>query len=194
MNNAQLQQLWSKYGDPSVADTMAAIALAESSGNPTDVNMAATEGGAGSWGLWQIASHYHPEFDQQSLLNPDYNAQAAAKVYTERGGGVKGFDAWTQYRNGTYKRYLSGAPSRSSANGATSSSTLTQVVQTSLNPLVLLNSWVTNPNVNVLYKAFALCAVLIVFGTIKQTQTYAGWASLCILFVLLIQQQPKKAA
>lgn len=189
-SNAQLQQLWlNAGGDPTQANTMAAIALAESSGNPADVNSNASEGATGSWGLWQINGDAHPQFDHQSLLSPQYNAAAAVAVYQSQGLG-----AWSTYKNGAYAKYLtgangSGAPSSSSST----TSVYTQVVQTSLNPLVLLNSWITGPT-DVLYKTFALCAVLIVLGAIKQTQQYAGWAALCILFVLMIQQQPKAAA
>ena len=126
------------------------------------------------------------------MLNPQYNAAAAVAVYQSQGLG-----AWSTYKSGAYAKYLTGAngstaPSSSGASGATTSA-YTQVVQTSLNPLVLLNSWITGPT-DVLYKTFALCAVLIVLGAIKQTQQYAGWAALCILFVLMIQQQPKAAA
>ena len=190
-SNAQLQLIWTNaHGDPLQADTMAAIALAESSGNPADVNMAATEGKTGSWGLWQINGDAHPQFDHASLLNPTYNAAAAVAVYQSQGLG-----AWSTYNNGAYKSHLSGA---TTSSGATSSATsanpsvFTQVVQTSMNPLVLLNNWVTGPT-NVLYKTLALCAVLIVLGTIPQTQRYAGWAALCILFVLMIQQEKASA-
>lgn len=190
MNNAQLQQIWTNAGgDPQVADTMAAIALAESSGNPAKANTAPSEGANGSWGLWQINGDAHPDYDHQSLLNAQYNAAAAVAVYRSQGLG-----AWSTYKSGAYKQYLSGANGPVAPAGAGGTSPLSQfvyVAQTSENPLTLANAWITNRSVNVLYKTFALCAVLIVLGAIKQTSPYAGWASLCILFVLLIQQQPK---
>lgn len=52
------------------------------------------------------------------------------------------------------------------------------------------SSFVRGSNVNVLYKAFAFVAILVLLGLIPATQkiaVYAGWA---ILVLLLIQQQP----
>jgi hypothetical protein len=206
VNNAQLQALWTgEGGDPSVADTMAAIALAESSGNPTDVNSSSSEGSSGSWGLWQINGDAHPQYDHQSLLNPKYNADAAIAVY-----GSQGLGAWSTYThdvNGNavtpgssraaYYSHLSGSSSppnsTAPAPGTSPLSQFVYVAQTSENPITLANAWITNPSVNVLYKTFALCGVLILLGASKQTSPYAGWASLCILCVLLIQQQKATA-
>src|ERR1019366_4222610 len=180
---------------------MAAIAQAESNGNPSDVNRKASEGPGGSWGLWQINETAHPQYDTQSLLNPSYNAGAAVAVKASQG-----LSAWSTYTHTTSGGYVGpgssaaafppfltgGAGSTSSSGTAVPSQVFADVVQTSLNPLVLLNSWVTNPGVNVLYKAFVLCAVLIVLGTVKQTQSYAGWAALCILFLLMTSTSQNK--
>lgn len=52
------------------------------------------------------------------------------------------------------------------------------------------SAFVGGSNVNVLYKAFVLVAILVILGLIPATQkvaVYAGWA---ILVLLLIQQNP----
>lgn len=45
-------------------------------------------------------------------------------------------------------------------------------------------------NVNVLYKAFALVAVLIVLAMIPKTARFATWAAWLVLLVLLLQKNP----
>lgn len=84
-----------------------AIALAESRGR------VAAKGGPnvdGSYdlGLWQINTAAHVDkgfrFDEERLLaDPQYNANAAFKVYEEREArGVNGFEAWSAFRNKSY--------------------------------------------------------------------------------------------
>jgi hypothetical protein len=81
-----------------------AVALAESSGNPAavgDVNVPVA--GAQSTGLWQINSHFHPEFAGQDLTDPQTNANAAYSVYTAAGSS---FSPWSTYKNGAYSAYI----------------------------------------------------------------------------------------
>lgn len=179
--NSQIQQLWvNANGDPNVAPTMAAIALAESGGDASKTNTAATEGPGGSWGLWQIDVTYHPQFNSTELLDANYNAQAAVSVYNSQG-----FTAWSAYKNGSFARYMNAAPV--SGIGA-STSLLARVTQSSDNPLVLLQNWIASPSVDVLYKAFALVFVLMVLAAIPQTSKWSMWASLCVLLLLLIKE------
>ena len=79
------------------ANIAAAIAIAESSGNPKAIGDNGT-----SYGLWQIHYTVHPEFDPQSLFDPAYNASAAFQIYSIRGG----FQDWSTYNTGTYEKYL----------------------------------------------------------------------------------------
>jgi Lysozyme like domain len=80
--------------------TMAAIALAESSGNPSAVgDLDITPGG--SVGLWQINLKAHPELDTAALTDPATNAAAAYSVFQSQG-----FSAWSTYKNGAYEKYL----------------------------------------------------------------------------------------
>jgi len=93
------------FTNPSV---MSAIAMAESSGDPTVVNS------IGCVGLWQINQPVwvksHPTWTVAWLQNPENNAQAAKVVYNAQGLG-----AWETYTNGAYKKYTSSAPSSTSS-------------------------------------------------------------------------------
>jgi soluble lytic murein transglycosylase-like protein len=83
-------------------DTAAAIALAESSGNPNAVGDLTL---GGSYGLWQINLKAHPEYadNPDQLFDPATNADAAYSVYQSQG-----FQAWTTYNTGAYQKYSQG--------------------------------------------------------------------------------------
>ena len=87
------------FSDP---DTAAAIAMAESSGNPDAVGDLSITPPYGSVGLWQINVKAHPQYDPQSLHDPNYNAQAALAVSS---GGTN-FRPWTTYNTGAYLKYM----------------------------------------------------------------------------------------
>jgi hypothetical protein len=97
-----LAQLWiTAGGDPKLANIMAAIAMAESSGRVGATN--SNSNGSTDRGLWQINS-VHSEFDANRLLtDPLYNAQAAVAIEKSSGLG-----AWVTYTTGAYKRFLGG--------------------------------------------------------------------------------------
>lgn len=78
--------------------TAIAIALAESSGNPSAVG-----DNGDSIGLWQIDTKYHSEYDKTSLKDPQYNANAAYAIYTDAGGS---FTPWSTFKNAAYVAYL----------------------------------------------------------------------------------------
>lgn len=108
---SDLKTLAANIGFGSDASVAAAIAMAESSGDPNaigDVDVPVP--GAQSYGLWQINSYYHPEFgpDFSSLFNPQINANAAYLVYKAAGFS---FSPWSAFKNGAYTAYLSGAQS-----------------------------------------------------------------------------------
>lgn len=93
--------------------TAVAIALAESSGNPEahgDLSLP----GSGSYGLWQIYAHAHPEFgpDFTKLFDPQTNANAAYSVYQAAGSS---FAPWSTFKNGAYSAYLQNASDAVSA-------------------------------------------------------------------------------
>lgn len=83
----------------------AAVALAESGGNPMAYNPETAAGapqGKGSYGLWQIYLHAHPEFEGVNLYDPQINANAAFKVYDEVGS----FKPWSTFKSDAYLRHV----------------------------------------------------------------------------------------
>jgi Lysozyme like domain/Peptidase family M23 len=97
----ELQQLWVRAGGPkAIAPIMAAIALAESGGNPGAHALTRQED---SRGLWQVNVRAHPRFSHANLYDPAVNAQAAVAVYRSQGLG-----AWSTYSSGAYASYLEG--------------------------------------------------------------------------------------
>lgn len=110
-----LGQLWIQAGgDPRLANTMAAVAMAESSGQTGAVHK--NNDGSIDRGLWQINS-VHSQFDAQRLVSdPLYNAQAAVSIEKSQG-----LTAWTTYSSGAYRQFLgSGSkftPNYGGANG-----------------------------------------------------------------------------
>lgn len=88
-----------------VAAIAAAVAMAESSGNPMAYNPETAAGapqGKGSYGLWQIYLHAHPEFEGQNLYDPQTNANAAFKVYDDAGS----FKPWSTFKNDAYLNFV----------------------------------------------------------------------------------------
>lgn len=106
LSYSTLESLWTEAGGPSsVAPVAAAIAIAESGGNPAAVGPT-WNGDAGSIGLWQIQTGAHPQWTVAQLENPQTNAQAAVSIYQAAGNA---FTPWSTYTEGTYLKYLNGA-------------------------------------------------------------------------------------
>src|SRR5690606_5450658 len=90
-------------------ETAVAVALAESSGDPTKHNSTRPDD---SYGLWQInmiddlgparRKQFGLDSDEE-LKDPATNAEAAYQVYKERGGT---FEPWTTYTSEKYKEFL----------------------------------------------------------------------------------------
>jgi|SRR5271154_468376 len=136
LSQDSLQQLASQAGfQGSDIATAAAIAQAESSGNPGAVgDLNITPGG--SVGLWQVNLAAHPNYNASQLTDPLTNAQAAYAIYVAAGYSFK---PWTTYKTGAYAKYLPGASpgtSGSSSSGTTSASNITggSLVNASFNP------------------------------------------------------------
>jgi hypothetical protein len=110
---SQIAQYATKAGFKGQAITTAtAIALAESGGNTNAYNpesAAGTAPGWGSRGLWQIYGKAHPEYNNDTLYDPNVNAKAAYKV----SNNGTNFTPWTTYSTGAYKQYLTTAPPQS---------------------------------------------------------------------------------
>jgi murein DD-endopeptidase MepM/ murein hydrolase activator NlpD len=109
LNFAQLKQLAANAGFPSgLQNTMAAIALAESGGNPQSTNPNDNGGRQTSWGLWQISYGNHTPPPNWS--NPQANANLAYQKYLSQGLG-----AWGTYTSGKYKQYMNTSTSSGQA-------------------------------------------------------------------------------
>lgn len=101
---AELRDLAVQVGFPD-PDVAAAVALAESGGDPLAVRISNVEA---SYGLWQINVRAHSTYDASQLGDPLYNAQAALAIRkTELGWGH-----WSAYTSGRYRQYMPrGGPS-----------------------------------------------------------------------------------
>jgi len=108
MSLDELRELARAVGFPDV-DTAAAVAMAESKGDPFATNIV-DQPTAGhlrerSFGLWQVNTLAHPEFDETQLLGAQYNAHAALML------SQSGTDwhQWSTFTDGTYRQYMPGA-------------------------------------------------------------------------------------
>ena len=100
MTFAELEALWTRAGgDVSLAPTMAAIAEAESSGNPNAANRTDNNGTQTSWGLWQLSDGTHNE--PSAWNDPLTNASMAVAKYHSQG-----LHAWGTYTSGAYRAFL----------------------------------------------------------------------------------------
>lgn len=105
---------------PEKIPTMTAISLAESGGNPKAFNPNARTGDK-SYGLWQVnmLGGLGPErmkqfglSKEEELFDPSVNARAAKKILESQG-----LKAWSVYKGGQYKQYLSEAQKAAASLG-----------------------------------------------------------------------------
>jgi hypothetical protein len=123
----QLETLWTNAGgSKALAPLMAAIALAESGGNPNAENTTDNNGTQTSWGLWQISNGTHGQ-PVAGILTPSVNAQQAVAKYKDQGLG-----AWGTYTSGAYQQYYQGstpATALPQGGGGSSSGSTTSTAQ-----------------------------------------------------------------
>lgn len=106
----QLEELWIQAGgSKGVAPLMAAIALAESGGNPAANNYTDNGGTQTSWGLWQVSNGTHQWPGTGNPNDPLVNAKYAVAKYN-----TQGLTAWGTYDSGAYKQYYQGGVDPSS--------------------------------------------------------------------------------
>ena len=94
------QLLINQGATPSEASTLAAIAMAESGGNPGAKNDTSIES---SYGLFQINLDAHPDVGMEQAGDPVFAADYALQMFRQQGG-----KPWTMYNNGQYQNYLPG--------------------------------------------------------------------------------------
>jgi len=104
--HSQLETIWKLAGgNPAKADLAAAIAQAESGGQPK-VTSPNPDGGT-NVGLWQLDTKGKGTgHTVAQLQNPATNA----KVTVAASSNGADWSAWQTYAQGTYKQYLAGAP------------------------------------------------------------------------------------
>lgn len=96
-NYAQLEGLWRRAGGPAGAQAVAAaVALAESGGNPGASNR--NTNGTIDRGLWQINS-IHGALSTFDVMS---NARAAVRISS----GGRNWQPWVTFWNGAYRRFL----------------------------------------------------------------------------------------
>lgn len=104
MTLSELRALAASTGFPN-PNLAAAVAMAESKGNPSATNIvtnpAPGNGPERSFGLWQINTLAHPSYDETSLLDPTYNAQAAFAI--SHGGMV--WKPWSTFTSGKFLKF-----------------------------------------------------------------------------------------
>lgn len=143
LSYSDLEGIWVQAGgNPSAAPIAAAVALAESGGNPSSYN---GTGADNSYGLWQInmIGSLGPARRQQfglqnssQLFDPLTNAKAAVAI-SNNGAN---WGPWTTFTSGAYKKYLQGGvPPNLNAAGAGSA----QNAGLLSNPLDSLNKTIT---------------------------------------------------
>lgn len=111
----QIEELWIEaHGDANSAATAAAVALAESGGDPAVINNTARRDLPGyhapgpgaqpeySVGLWQINTLAHPTYTATDLLRPIVNAEAAVAI-SKNGTD---FNPWSTFTSGAYRSHL----------------------------------------------------------------------------------------
>jgi hypothetical protein len=115
---SELEALWVKAGGPKAeAKVAAAIALAESGGNPTARN---PEGPEHAEGLWQIKG--------QDVAGNPFNPEVSAANAVAKWKAAKGFTPWTTFTEGAYKQYL-GAEGSSDPSGTILAGPLTSLFE-----------------------------------------------------------------
>jgi len=95
----QLAQAAGTGGDP---QTAAAVALAESGGDPAEVGTNQDQWHSRDRGLWQINDHWHPEVSDACAFDPACNARAAYVI----SNGWTDFSPWSTYVSGAYQRFM----------------------------------------------------------------------------------------
>lgn len=122
----QMQSLLRQAGWPeSLIVTIAAIGMAESSGNACIVGTMANN--ERSIGLWQININptLRRPWTKEQLCDPLFNAKIALQIY-----GQQGLRAWGAYTDGRYRRHIAqsqavyspnATPTPATANGGSDS-------------------------------------------------------------------------
>jgi hypothetical protein len=174
---SQLEGYWiGAGGSPAAAPLAAAIAMAESGGNPNAHNAKPPDD---SYGLWQInmlgsmGPSRRAQFGLSSntqLFDPATNARAAVAI----SGGGKSFAAWSTFGNGAYRQFLNGnVPPDMNAGGAGGTANATQAS---------LGGDIANSVISALYPVINMSGNLVAFATLIIFGGILSAAGLYMLF------------
>jgi hypothetical protein len=105
--------------DDKSAQIMTAIVMAESGGDPGNVNTNYATDPGGSYGLAQINAKAHPTMMTPGVYDPLTNLQYAYEI----SGGGKNFNPWTTFKTGAYQQFMGSAAG--GASGAPAGATVT---------------------------------------------------------------------
>lgn len=86
-------------GDP---QTAAAVALAESGGDPAALNVNSDQWRSRDRGLWQINDHWHAEVSDACAFDPGCCARAAYAI----SNGWTDFSPWASFQSGAYQQFM----------------------------------------------------------------------------------------
>ncbi len=93
------------------ADIAAAVAMAESGGDPFaqgdphGTPGPTPNGTSTSFGLWQVHAPVHPQYDAAQLLT---NVRYCARAAFEISSGGTNWQPWTTFRDGSYRKFMPG--------------------------------------------------------------------------------------
>lgn len=172
LSQSEIEQLAVNAGlSADRAQVAAAVAMAESGGNPNAHNSKPPDD---SYGLWQInmigslgpsrRKAYGLSADSD-LYNPQTNAKVMAKVSSSGGN----FSAWSTYTDGAYVKYMTGQPSATSASNANFLTSLipgygdAKAVAQGAEALVKAGAWVSNSE-NWIRIGYVIGGSIVVFG------------------------------
>ena len=134
---AQLEGLWiNAGGSAATAPLAAAVAWAESAGNPT-ANSTQMSGTCINAGLWQLATPCGggAGYSAEQLYDPAVNAAVAVKV-SQNGTN---WNTWETYVNGNYKAYLNNGTTPDTTGLPTGPTTATLTASTAAGGTCALN-------------------------------------------------------
>lgn len=188
LSYAQLEGLWVQAGgSEGSAPIAAAVALAESGGNPTSHNPNPPDD---SYGLWQInmLGGMGPDRRQRYGLANNaalYDPLTNAKVAVSMSNGGANWQPWSTFTGGAYKQYMQGGVPPDMANtppGGTPGGTDPGTAQNVSNPIT--------DTVNSVWGMVGLIGNYVFMGGI----VFGGFVLIVIGFILLIRETPVSSA
>jgi hypothetical protein len=122
--------------------TAAAIAMAESTGNPQAVNQSSQ-----ATGLWQEEPVNWKGKTQTEVMVPNTNAELALATYESQGWG-----AWTTYKTGAYLKYVAAAKASDGGQSVAQDQAINSSGQSSLGASSQVGDWLKDLGITISWK------------------------------------------